>query len=787
MDFKNIPVSYQPAYAWNWNGNITREGIKEQIDDMYDSGIKAFYIIPVPKNFRPTFQISNLSPEYMSEEYLDLLYYSFEYATEKGMYTWLYNEGGFPSGMVCGQIREKYPHLAIKTITEKKFVQKKDSPYVPKENLISAFSGGKRVHEGDVFPEDTEITEYFGEGNCAERHINRTDISKAENTKRFIELTHEKMKKKFGKHMGTDVTLMFDDESFMGQWSADFEKDFSEKYGYDIADYMPVIFGSQEPKTEKACRAKSDYIMLCGELVRENYFKGMRKWLNANNMLSTGHVDNDHVAGGIVSNRYGNRMSILRAFDVPGVDEIWGQIEFPENGKSCPMGNEFFPRLASSAANQQGHSRALSESFAVYGSQMTPELMRYIVSYQAIKGISLFNFMSISYDKRLPFALQYRPSFGPENTGMDCLSELNDYTARLSYLLQNSKPEIDTAIYCPYRTISAWGEKGQNAAKAYEDLGNALEKENISFDIIDEDFVLEASVENGVLKGGFVTYKNVFVPEILDFEKEEVTEKLALLKAEKKSDVKCGNFFIKSRKVIFDDGNEAILLCNTDGKTAKESISFTTDKFVYELDLRDGDIYEISHIKEKSTAEVQTEILRGDIKVIFLSTEKITAKKRNSGENYILRNPEKYISRRFEIDSVKGKIDTYCEEKGCCSDAFSGEVTYKYILKDIPEGDYILKTDKINYFAKVFVNGKKAGVSTLPPYALKLQGLKDGDELKIVVANTIANAVTSTEYFKLQDSKNVGPYHENMEKHEETDKTIPGIIGDVMLEKQNGR
>lgn len=777
MDFKNISVEYQPCYAWNWNGHITREGVKKQIDDMYDRGIKAFYVIAVPKNFRPTFQVSDLSPEYMSEEYLDLLFYSFEYATEKGMYTWLYNEGGFPSGMVCGQIREKYPHLAIKKITEKKSIQRKGEPYEIKESLISAFADEKRIYKGDVFAEDTEITEYFGEDNNAERHINRTDISKAENTKYFLEFTHEKMKKKFGGHMGTDITLMFDDESFMGQWAEGLEKDFLKKYGYDIADFMPVIFGSKEPETEKEYRAKSNYIMLCGELVRDNYFKGMRMWLNANNMLSTGHLDNDHVAGGVVSNRYGNRMSILREFDVPGIDEIWGQIEFPENGKSCPMGNEFFPRIASSAARQQGHSRALSESFAVYGAQMTPELMRYIVSYQAVKGISIFNFMSLSYDKNLPFNLQYRPSFGCENTGMDCLGELNDYTARLSYVIQNSKAEVDTAIYCPYRTICAWGEKGKDSAKAFEILGDTLEKEGISFDIIDEEFLMECTVENGTLKGEFVTYENVFVSEILDFEKGEVKEKLSLLKAEKKPTVQCENSFIKTRKLIFSDGNEAILLCNTDGKTVKENVSFSTDKFVYEIDLRDGEIYEIPHTKEKSTAEVQPEIFRGEIKVVFLSTEKINAKQREKGEIFLLKNPEKYISRRFEIDCVKGRTDTYCEEYGNCHETFSGEVTYKYILKDFPDGDYILKMDKVNYFAKVFVNGKKEGVSTFPPYELKLTGLKNGDELRIVVANTIANAITSTEYFKLQDPKNVGPYHENMSKREAADKAIPEISG----------
>jgi len=791
MYLKNIPVEYQPAYAWNWNGHITRDGIKKQIDDMYDSGIKAFYVIANPKNFRPTFQVTNLSPEYMSDEYLDLIYYSFEYATEKGMYTWLYNEGGFPSGMVCGQIREKYPHLAIKKITEKKFVQKKETQYKEKENLISAFVNRKRVLKGDIFPEDTEITEYFGEDNNAERHINRTDISKAENTRYFLELTHEKLKRRFGGHMGKDVTMMFDDEAFMGQWAEGLEKDFFEKYGYEIADYMPVIHGSKEPQSEKEYQAKSDYIMLCGELVRNNYFKKMREWLNANNMLSTGHIDNDHTVGGTVSNRYGNRMSVLREFDIPGVDEIWGQIEFPENGRSCPMGNEFFPRLASSAARQQGHSRALSESFAVYGSQLTPELMRYIVNFQAIKGISLFNFMSISYDKQLPFNLQYRPSFGCENTGMDCLGELNDYTARISYILQNSRAETDTAIYCPYRTICAEGELGGKSAESFEYLGNTLEKEGISFDIIDEEFLMACTVENGVLKGEFVNYKNVFVPEILDFEKEEVIERIKLLKGEKTPVVKCENSFIKARKIIFANGNEAVLICNTDGKTIREKVSFNTDKFVYELNLRDGEIYEIPYKKEKTTAMVDVEILRGDMRVIFLSGEKTNAKPRENGVAYILQNPEKYISRHYRIDSIAGKIDTSFDETDKCSvkidESFSGEITYKYILTDIPDGDYILKMETVNYFAKIFVNGKKAGVSTLPPYELKLRGIKSGDELKIVVANTIANAVTSTDYFNRQDIKFVGPYHENMAKHESGDKTIPGLLGTIALEKQNGR
>jgi len=68
MDFRKVPVTCQPAYTWLWNTTITREEIKRQIDEMYESGIRAFYIIGEPERFLPTLRRTHLYPEYLSEE-----------------------------------------------------------------------------------------------------------------------------------------------------------------------------------------------------------------------------------------------------------------------------------------------------------------------------------------------------------------------------------------------------------------------------------------------------------------------------------------------------------------------------------------------------------------------------------------------------------------------------------------------------------------------------------------------------------------------------------------------
>jgi len=415
MNYKNIPVEFQPAYTWLWNTTATRELIESQIDEMYDSGIRAFYVLGEPENFRPTMRRTHLKPDYLSEEYIELVYHAYEYAKSKGMYTWLYNEGGFPSGFAGGLVRQADPSLGIRSIGSRIIPLKAGEAYSPSSDALAAFVSDKRIEAGQSFEADTEVTEYADIEGDAPR-CTRTDNASKRNVELFLELTHGALKKRFGDAMGSDVTMMFDDEAYMGTWTPGLDRMFCEKFGYDMMDYLPYITRKAKPTNDMQARAVSDYHMLCGELVRDNYFVPMKEWLNAHNMKSVGHLDNENTLNHIF-NRYGNSMELFRAFDVPGIDVIWSQITYPNADGRCCLDRyyfkdnsdyEFFPRLASSAAHQCGHSAALSESFAVFGSHVTPEEMRLCVNFQAVRGISLFNFMVISLDRSSAMCLQYR-------------------------------------------------------------------------------------------------------------------------------------------------------------------------------------------------------------------------------------------------------------------------------------------------------------------------------------------------------------------------------------------
>ena len=66
-----------------------KKEIERQLDEFYSCNIKKLYIIPKPKDFRPSY---SMEPDYLTEEYFKLFSYAYEYAEKKGMELWLYDE-----------------------------------------------------------------------------------------------------------------------------------------------------------------------------------------------------------------------------------------------------------------------------------------------------------------------------------------------------------------------------------------------------------------------------------------------------------------------------------------------------------------------------------------------------------------------------------------------------------------------------------------------------------------------------------------------------------------------
>jgi hypothetical protein len=493
-----------------------------------------------------------LEPDYFSGEYLKLWRAAVDYAASKGMRFWLYDEDGWPSGSAGQAVVKENPELVQKYLQKTEIVLKAGEAYIVKDGVLAAFKNKKRITDKYIAESDTVITE-FSIG-IAKGHVNYPDILNPETTRKFIRLTHEKTKEVMQENIGSTMKIAFTDEPSTGKigFTDDLFKMFYERYGYDLCDYLPALFDPRDID-EDEIKARQDYYELVAELLANNYFMMLKNWCADNGMLSSGHLGGENDVLGCIKGSSGfyQPLRMLRCFDIPGVDAIWRQI-FPKpaeyrNGK-VEGENKFFPRYASSAANQNGSNTSVTESYAVYGAGLTYAQMRYVQNFQFVRGINLLNIMNMTYG-HVDFLMGgLRPSFTPLMPGANDIAEFNLHSARLTYLLTAGRPCVETAVYMPFRDF--WADKANSlrTADEFEKIGFAIERMQGNFDVIDDDLILAVSedeIAHGILRSGYANYKTIYMPSC-KYIPDEVKQRLAV--------------FIKGGGVVYElkGGKQAI-------------------------------------------------------------------------------------------------------------------------------------------------------------------------------------------------------------------------------------
>lgn len=569
--FQNVDTPFQPAYAWIWNDQIESAELRRRLDGLRRAGIRTVYVLPEPKNFRPERIRTFLEPDYLTDEFMRLVREAAEYALSIGMNVWMYDEGGWPSGGACGRTVEKHPRMIRKALCAREETLPAETAYVLKANDVAAFTAEngalRRVKPGERFPEKRTLTVYgvrLGEGWT-------TDSLQDGIGEAFVRETHERYAKFLG-DLFPRVPFMFTDEPGTGSfpWPDGFAEKFLSRFGYDLRDHLPALFSLSEDASGMDARAREDYRALQGELFRANYMRPIHDWCRRNGVRFTGHLDIDHMTDGCMAHGYGTVLQQLREFDVPGVDVIWRQIDIPKDGKpACYEGNGFFERFASSAAAQTGGTLAVTESFGVYGASLTGKLARFVILHQLARGVNVFNFMCLSYTPKNALALVERPEYVEEMPGFFHLRGLNDFTARASWLMQLGAPAARAALYFPARDIWAGGTRAKNAIDGFERLGQALERAQVDFDILDEEGLRMAARDGNALTLGLARYETVLVPRGATLS-DALREKLRGVDAPVKPVVYCS--CIGDELALRDVGAAAKPAANDDGSRACERL-----------------------------------------------------------------------------------------------------------------------------------------------------------------------------------------------------------------------
>ncbi|MBN1942882.1 MAG: hypothetical protein JW849_06265 [Phycisphaerae bacterium] len=525
---------YWPGYIWFWNDRITASKLRRQLRDMAKH--KALSVWPFAwPNFRPKTNPTSMSPEYLSRDFLKLYKQMIQEANRLGMKAWLYDEGGWPSGGVCGKLVRKNPSLGQQSLRQEELFPKSGEIInVPSDCLGAFLYQGRSLVRRYKPSQRIRVAQKGTRLLIIKRHIDTNpspnvnsypDLLNPATTREFLRMTHEQYRKTVGKYFGDTIPLVFADEPKVPgrPWTEGLAKDFKRTMGYDILPHLPAIF---EGDSQKDMQVRIDFADWWSARYAEAFFGQIQRWCHKNGLLSVAHLGGEDETLGPTRYGFGHLFRLFRRLDIPGVDTIWRQIfpgkktvmEFPSGNSTSRKTvnvNHYFPKFASSVAHQQGKPWVVTESFCVYGSGLTPAEIKWITDFQYVRGTNLMTMGAYPLSTRDHYMGGQRPGFGPFNPIWKYMDLYHAYTARLSYLLSRGTPDVQTAVYYPIRDIWAKGPEQKAVGKSLDRLAQYLLERQTDYDFIDDDALEDPStrVTGGGLKIGPMTYHTIFLPQ----------------------------------------------------------------------------------------------------------------------------------------------------------------------------------------------------------------------------------------------------------------------------------
>lgn len=581
-EFQNPPEKYRIKPFWFWNGEMTKEEISRQIEEMADKGLGGVFICAR----------QGMTLPYLSKSWFEMVEYACEEAKKHGLEVWLYDEYPYPSGMSGGEVLLEHPEAEHKVLKHKTIYA--DGGQTVREELgwsrilhAKAYRVTGGTHDGDCGKTDWEgcdtvdLRDWIGNLQT-EKIYQKTGLTKYNNKRffsygpkkilecvlpegrwrievymeealgdfkyyggffdpcsreavaTFIETTHERYRKASGSRFGDSIHGMFSDEvGLLGgiPWSGLLPERFEEKNGYSLLECLPALHDSSVPE---AARIRYDLYRTVHELFVESYHRQVAEWCKKNRLSYATEVPSMRLG----TQRYSDIIGGDTAHEKLGKPLEWIYDEYIRNYRSNA-------KAVSSLARQLDREYAMIESFHSVGWTMTLQDAKWMIDRLGSSGINLYNFHAFYYTIADITKHDAPPSQFLQNPYWKHYRKLADYVGRMGVMVSNTEADIQIAVLDPAAAL--WTKLGnpfqgfpyageskteQEACDRLRDswvhVCKTLLFHQLDYEHLDGEMLAEASVEDGKIRLGRAAYSVVVLPpcHVMERDAREKLEEL---------------------------------------------------------------------------------------------------------------------------------------------------------------------------------------------------------------------------------------------------------------------
>lgn len=408
------------------------------------------------------------------------------YLRENGMFSWIYDEPGYPSGsagiltlrgnealvqcgieltfadFTCGSgslsFNGEFISAFALTLSGSNITKKiaLDKPCYTSELPFRLCVFSKvpfleatipHIRRRGRMPDDTiSKTLLYGYPNLLDRRA----------TELFIKAAYEPYENHFKDYLGNEIRAFFTDEPTIPfrhffapdypaavPWCDGFPELFYDKYGMDILPFLPELFFDMEG----ADIIRYKFYELVSSLFAENFLAVMTNWCQKRGMYFTGHfLHEEQLATQILCS--GNILRCAKNMSMPGTDNL--SMGFPGRGVGARMSvmgtssqnGATTAKLISSGAHLSGRVRTASESHGWSSPEQNTSFASYIATanWQYVLGINSLPYYTMDW----------------KNSNDDERSRYVKYASRLSYMTSGGVHKAPVCVLYPINTAMAY-------------------------------------------------------------------------------------------------------------------------------------------------------------------------------------------------------------------------------------------------------------------------------------------------------------------------------------------
>ncbi|MEI8114710.1 MAG: glycosyl hydrolase, partial [Bacteroidia bacterium] len=697
---------------WDWNDQISEEGIDFQMKEFKKAGIGGVFVHPRP----------GLLTEYLSKDWFHLFDFTVQKGKELGMKVWIYDENSYPSGFAGGHVPaempDSYQHgtgLSMEIQQELKVVvsdtlavvlKKTDAGFADITATVNQEKGQKGTFYiyRKTYPEKSP---WYG-------GFTYVDLIYKGVTEKFLDITmtkgYERNKADFGKTLMGSFTDEPNLEAALGKgsmlrWTPDLFDAFQTRWGYDLKVNLPSL----ADETGNWKKVRHDYYELLLELFVDRWAKPYSKYCDENNLKWTGHYW-EH--GWPIPGDGIDESAFYIWHQQPGVDMLGNRLD--SIGLGGQFGNDRAIRELHSAANMAGRQRALSETYGGGGWEMNFQTQKRLVDWETVLGVNFVNQHLSYYTLKGVRKFDYPPSFSYHEPWWEHYQLMGDYIGRIC-LAMSSGQQINTTLMLQPNT-TAWmyfSRKDKNTTieaikKGFKNFVYQMEQKHLEYDLGSENVLKTlGSVDGKILRVGKRDYSLVVIPA--EMENIDQTTFDLLMKYLENG----GKILSFNPKISLIDGTESAKVNELAAKypeqwTVAEKLIdpaalklLTRDEFTMNDKTGNGMLYHQRRILD-------------DGQILFLVNSHPTKKAAAS-----ITVEGKYVTK---LDLVSGKVYSYP------SKAENGKVSFQIDLDPVGSAMFTVSNEKPSEPEYAIVSGTETALESTSPVSVK----RESDNIMMV-------------------------------------------------------